>query len=98
MPAMGKKGYVLIPVSCSKCVYALWGQTAEVIVEKASMTDLRKEEDSFFSLSLDVFLPVTLPSDHSDLFEHSLPVATPLKQHLDWLPVPLCTLHTAMPS
>lgn len=95
----GEKGLHPNPSKSLSVVYALWGGTAEVIVEKASMTDLTKQEDSFFSLSLDVFLPVTLPSDYSDLVEHSfLPVAPPLKQHSGWLPVPLCTLHTAMPS
>lgn len=47
------------------------------------MTDLTEQEEPFFSLSLAVFLPVTLPSDHSDLFEYSLlPVAPPLKTAL----------------
>lgn len=54
---------------------------AEVIVDKATISDLREREEPFFSLSLDVFLPVTLPLDHSDLFEYSLlPVAPPLKK------------------
>jgi len=47
------------------------------------MNDLTEQEEPFFSLSLDVFLPATLTSDHSDLCEHSLlPVAPPLKTAL----------------
>lgn len=47
------------------------------------MNDLTEQEEPFFSLSLDVFLPVTLPSNNSDLFEYSLlPVAPPLKTAL----------------
>lgn len=47
------------------------------------MNDLTEQEEPFFSLSLDVFLPVTLPSDHTDLFEYCLlPVAPPLKTAL----------------
>lgn len=47
------------------------------------MNDLTEQEESFFSVFLDVFLPVTLLSDHSDLFEHSLlPAAPPLKTAL----------------
>lgn len=47
------------------------------------MNYLTEQEEPFFSLSLNIFLPVTLPSDHSDLFKYSLlPVAPPLKTAL----------------
>lgn len=53
------------------------------MVEKATMNDLSEQEEPFFSFFLDVFLPVTLLSDHSNLFEYSLlPVAPPLKTAL----------------
>lgn len=50
------------------------------MVEKATMNDLTEQEEPFFSFFLDVFLPVTLLSDHSNLFEYTLlPIAPPLK-------------------